>query len=61
VRSSDVQRIRAGRAALAVRRNDLLLPGRPESIRINPASTALIVVDMQNAYASRSWKRTFPL
>jgi ureidoacrylate peracid hydrolase len=28
------------------------LPARPESLPINPAETALIVVDMQNAYAS---------
>jgi ureidoacrylate peracid hydrolase len=32
---------------------DLMLPARPEPIRINPATTALIVVDMQNAYASK--------
>ncbi|MBN9280410.1 MAG: isochorismatase family protein [Hyphomicrobium sp.] len=29
------------------------LPARPESVEIDPAQTALIVVDMQNAYASR--------
>ncbi len=29
-----------------------LLPARPEPIMIRPAETALIVVDMQNAYAS---------
>src|SRR5438045_9669923 len=28
------------------------LPARPESLPINPRETALIVVDMQNAYAS---------
>jgi ureidoacrylate peracid hydrolase len=28
------------------------LPARPEPIRVDPASTAVIVVDMQNAYAS---------
>src|SRR5450432_4131948 len=27
-------------------------PARPESLPINPRETALIVVDMQNAYAS---------
>ena len=31
---------------------ELMLPARPEPIRINPARTAIIVVDMQNAYAS---------
>jgi ureidoacrylate peracid hydrolase len=30
----------------------LMLPARPEPVRINPAETAMIVVDMQNAYAS---------
>jgi ureidoacrylate peracid hydrolase len=28
------------------------LPARPEPIRIDPASTAVVVVDMQNAYAT---------
>ncbi len=28
------------------------LPARPENLPINPSETALIVVDMQNAYAS---------
>src|ERR1700760_3335256 len=28
------------------------LPARPENLPINPRQTALIVVDMQNAYAS---------
>ena len=28
------------------------LPARPEPIMIRPAETALIIVDMQNAYAS---------
>jgi ureidoacrylate peracid hydrolase len=36
----------------APERADLMLPARPEPIRINPAQTALVVVDMQNAYAS---------
>lgn len=35
------------------RRRALTLAARPQSIDIVPASTALIVVDMQNAYASR--------
>ena len=30
-----------------------VLPARPEAIRIDAATTAVIVVDMQNAYASR--------
>jgi len=30
----------------------LLLPARPEPLSLNPAETAVIVVDMQNAYAS---------
>ena len=29
-----------------------LLPARPEPVRIDPASSAIIVIDMQNAYAS---------
>lgn len=31
----------------------VVLPARPESIRLDPAATAVIVVDMQNAYASK--------
>ena len=30
----------------------ILLPARPEPIEIDPAKTAVIVIDMQNAYAS---------
>jgi ureidoacrylate peracid hydrolase len=30
-----------------------VLPARPEPIRLDPATTAVIVVDMQNAYASK--------
>ena len=30
----------------------VVLPARPEAIRIEPASSAVIVIDMQNAYAS---------
>ena len=30
----------------------VVLPARPEPIRIEPSKTALVVVDMQNAYAS---------
>lgn len=29
------------------------LPARPEPIRVDPASTAVVVIDMQNAYASK--------
>jgi ureidoacrylate peracid hydrolase len=28
------------------------LPARPEALRLNPADTAVVVIDMQNAYAS---------
>jgi ureidoacrylate peracid hydrolase len=31
----------------------LTLPARPEPLRLKPSETALIVVDMQNAYASK--------
>ncbi|WP_067733819.1 pyrimidine utilization protein B [Novosphingobium naphthalenivorans] len=31
----------------------VILPARPEPIRLDPATTAVIVVDMQNAYASK--------
>ena len=31
----------------------VVLPARPEGLKINPAETAVIVVDMQNAYASK--------
>jgi ureidoacrylate peracid hydrolase len=41
-----------GAPPAAPARADLMLPARPEPIRINPAQTALVVVDMQNAYAS---------
>jgi ureidoacrylate peracid hydrolase len=34
------------------RQGAVTLPARPESLPINPSETALIVVDMQNAYAS---------
>jgi ureidoacrylate peracid hydrolase len=29
-----------------------ILPARPEAMRIDPATTAVVVIDMQNAYAS---------
>ncbi|VWX46641.1 pyrimidine utilization protein B [Novosphingobium sp. 9U] len=31
----------------------VVLPARPQSVRLDPATTAVIVVDMQNAYASK--------
>ena len=31
----------------------MALPARPEPIRISPAETAVVVIDMQNAYASQ--------
>lgn len=34
------------------RHGDVTLPARPEPIAFDPAATALIVVDMQNAYAT---------
>lgn len=34
-------------------RGPVTLPARPEPLRLNPAETAVIVVDMQNAYASK--------
>jgi ureidoacrylate peracid hydrolase len=34
------------------RRGEVVLPARPEPIALDPAATALIVVDMQNGYAS---------
>lgn len=33
-------------------RASVILPARPEPLRLNPAETAMIIVDMQNAYAS---------
>lgn len=42
----------AGYAPEAPARGPFILPARPEPIRLNPAETALIIVDMQNAYAS---------
>jgi ureidoacrylate peracid hydrolase len=42
----------AGYAPTAGARAPFVLPARPEPIRLNPAETALIIVDMQNAYAS---------
>jgi len=41
----------AGYAPEAPPRAAVTLPARPEAIRLNPAETAMIIVDMQNAYA----------
>ncbi|MBR0655100.1 pyrimidine utilization protein B [Plastoroseomonas arctica] len=42
----------AGYAPEAPRRAPFILPARPEALRLVAAETALIIVDMQNAYAS---------
>jgi ureidoacrylate peracid hydrolase len=42
----------AGYASAAPKRSPFVLPAKPEPIPLNPAETALIIVDMQNAYAS---------
>ncbi len=42
----------AGYAPESPARAAVTLPARPEPIRLNPAETAMIIVDMQNAYAS---------
>ncbi|MCX8135117.1 MAG: pyrimidine utilization protein B [Roseococcus sp.] len=42
----------AGYAPASAARGPFVLPARPEPIRLDPAQTALIIVDMQNAYAS---------
>lgn len=42
----------AGFAPEAPARASFTLPARPEPIRLNPSETALVIVDMQNAYAS---------
>lgn len=36
----------------SARETAVTLPARPEPIRVDPATTAVVVVDMQNAYAS---------
>jgi ureidoacrylate peracid hydrolase len=33
--------------------SSVVLPARPEPIRLSPQSTAVVVIDMQNAYASK--------
>lgn len=42
----------AGYEPPAERSGSVTLPARPEPIRLNPAETAIIVVDMQNAYST---------
>lgn len=42
----------AGYEPPAKRSGSVTLPARPEPIRLNPAETAIIVVDMQNAYST---------
>jgi ureidoacrylate peracid hydrolase len=43
----------AGYAAPDARTGRVTLPARPEPLRLKPSETAVIVVDMQNAYASK--------
>ncbi|WP_334174302.1 pyrimidine utilization protein B [Pseudoxanthobacter sp.] len=43
----------AGYAAAGSGGEALVLPARPEPLRLDPKATAVIVVDMQNAYASK--------
>ena len=38
--------------SMAERTGDLTLPARPEALRLTAAETAVVVIDMQNAYAS---------
>ncbi len=44
--------VTTGYNAPDARSGSVTLPARPESLRIKPSETAVIVVDMQNAYAS---------
>jgi hypothetical protein len=43
----------AVRAGLAPASSEVTLPARPEALTVKPAETAVIVVDMQNAYATQ--------
>lgn len=43
----------SGYAAAGGGTDALVLPARPEPLRLDPKATAVIVVDMQNAYASK--------
>lgn len=47
-----MEKVRTGHAAPAPS-PDIMLPAQPEALSFRPAETALIVVDMQNAYASK--------
>ena len=38
---------------VAIDSDAIMLPARPEPLRLKPSETAVIVVDMQNAYASK--------
>jgi ureidoacrylate peracid hydrolase len=42
----------AGYAEPPARTDSITLPARPEPLRLKPSETAIIVVDMQNAYAT---------
>jgi ureidoacrylate peracid hydrolase len=42
----------AVRAGLAPASGEVTIPARPEALTVKPAETAVIVVDMQNAYAT---------
>ena len=42
-----------GHAPVRNNPTDVILPARPESLAINSGETALIVVDMQNAYSTK--------
>ncbi len=44
--------IPTGYAAPEARTDSVMLPARPEPLRLNPSETAIIVVDMQHAYSS---------
>ncbi len=44
--------IATGYAAPDARTDSVTLPARPEPLRLKPSETAVIVVDMQNAYAT---------
>jgi ureidoacrylate peracid hydrolase len=43
----------AVRSSRAYQASEVTIPARPEALTVNPAETAVIVVDMQNAYATQ--------
>src|SRR5215471_11650023 len=43
----------AVRAGLSSTNGEVTIPARPEALTVNPAEMAVIVVDMQNAYATQ--------